>query len=91
MASTELIRLANIITENVQTVEKHLHVKNLQCPSFDVDAPLGIAMLKDFPHIDQARAAAIEASMELSDLLQGPLAMLRPNVRSKGSCRILSC
>lgn len=36
---------------------------------------------KDAPEIEKARIAAIEASMELQDLLTGPIQLLRPIVR----------
>lgn len=81
MASSDIVRLAGLITASTNILDGHLKVHNLPPPSFDVDGPIEFGMLAEHPEIERARTTAIEASMELSDLLQGPIALLRPSVR----------
>ena len=56
-----------------------LQERGLPTPSFDKDGPIDLKI--DPPNIQKARAIAMEASLELNDLLMGPTMLLRPVVR----------
>ena len=79
MASSRITELAAIISTNTAKVEAYLKSQGIPSPSFGINAPqnnLGIP--KEATEIDDARRAALAASIELQDLLQGPTACLRP-------------
>lgn len=78
MAASRIAHLSGLIAVNVAKLEDYLKEKNLPVPSFDVDGPVNMNHSSDAPEIEAARIAAIEASIELSDLLQGPILSLRP-------------
>ena len=80
MASTRIAELAGLIASNTATVDDYLRSHNLPSPSFDVDGPVNLGIPAEAVEIESARVAAVEASMELQDLLQGPNTLLRPNV-----------
>ena len=68
------------ISKNSSKVENYLHSNNLPMPSFLPDGPTNMAISEK--DAEDARVAAISASMELLDLLQGPKSCLRPSVSS---------
>lgn len=75
---SSITELAASIRENVAKVEQYLRANELPLPSFLPDGPVSMVMKPK--HVEDARIAAIGASMELLDLLQGPVACLRPSV-----------
>ena len=75
--TSRITELATLVSANTAKVEDYLRSNNLPFPSFDVDGPVD---LKLSPEIDSARVAAIEASIELQELLQGPVEALKPMV-----------
>ena len=79
MASSRLIQLAEAIINSTKTVDSYLQENNLPTPSFDSDGPVNFGISSD--DVESARINVIEASLELADLLQGPMAFLRPIVR----------
>ena len=81
---SRVVELATQILANANKVDGHLRSNNLPQPSFDVDGPLDLKMKP--AEIEAARLSAIEASMELQDLLLGPTMLLRPVVRSYIRC-----
>lgn len=83
MAASRIAHLSGLIAVNVAKLEDYLKEKNLPVPSFDVDGPVNMNHSSDAPEIEAARIAAIEASIELSDLLQGPILSLRPIVNNQ--------
>ena len=82
MAASRIAQLSGLIAVNVAKLEGYLNENNLPFPSFDVDGPVKINYSSDAPEIEAARTAAVEASIELHDLLQGPILALRPMVSS---------
>ena len=80
-SKTRIAELAAIILDNTAQVDEYLRNKGLPTPSFSVDAPASVPIPLEATEIEAARRRAIEASLELSDLLQGSTALLRPQVR----------
>ena len=75
--------LAKQILAKVNDVDDYLDSNNLAQPSFDVDGPVDFKIKS--AEVEAARIAAIEATMELQDLLLGPTMLLRPIVRATPS------
>lgn len=75
---SKIIQLAQQILSNTEKVSEHLQSHSLPQPSFDINGPLDFDI--KIPSVEAARLSAIEASMELQDLLIGPTMILRPVV-----------
>ena len=93
MLISDIARLARLIVDNTTLLDNHLQAHNIPQPSFHEDGPVGFGSLGEHPEVEEARKKALEACLELSDLLQGPLALLLPtvyiclplhNIRAKG-------
>lgn len=82
MASSRLVQLAEAIIQSTKTVDSYFKEHNLPTPSFDSGGPVDFGISPDAQDVESARVKAIEASWELADLLQGPMASLRPVVRA---------
>jgi hypothetical protein len=78
MESTRITELAAIISTNTAIVNTYLQSNSIPTPSFSPSAPLSLGIPKQATNIDNARRAALSATIELQDLLQGPTACLRP-------------
>ncbi|KAM0797379.1 O-methyltransferase [Usnea florida] len=78
MGTTRIAQLAALISSNTAKVDLYLKSQGLPPPSFDVDAPNDLGIPPQATDIDDARKAALEASIELQDLLQGSTSLLRP-------------
>lgn len=83
MSATQsrIAELAALIAENTAKVDDFLREKGLATPSFDVDAPAHVPIPPEATEIETARRIAMEAATELTDLLSGSTALLRPQVR----------
>ena len=81
-SQTRIAELASIISENTTKLDDYLRAHGLPTPSFDVNAPAHTPIPPEATSVEAARRNAIEASLELSDLLQGSTALLRPQVWS---------
>lgn len=80
MSSTRIAELATSVSTNTAKVDEYLKSHSRPSPSFDVDHPADLGIPPEAIDIDNARKAALEASIELQDLLQGPTSLLRPVV-----------
>lgn len=78
MSSPRISELSQIIARNTAIVEQYHLKHSLALPSFEADGPVN-TMFEDAT-IERARIAAVEASMELTDLLEGPTMQIRPVV-----------
>ena len=76
--ASRILELATQIMENTTTVNDHLKATGHPQPSFEIDGPIDLAL--DSPEAENARMSCIGAAMELQDLMQGPIACLRPAV-----------
>lgn len=81
MAPSRIAELASIIASKTAKVDEYLQSHDRPSPSFDVDCPPDLGIPPDATEIEEARMEAIEASIELQELLQGPASLLRPIVR----------
>ncbi|KAL9095621.1 MAG: hypothetical protein Q9165_002053 [Trypethelium subeluteriae] len=75
-SSSRIVELAELIAEKTRAVNTYLVSGGLPQPSFEIDGPSDLGIKSD--EVEKARMAVIGASMELQDLLQGPVACLRP-------------
>ncbi|MCJ1353124.1 MAG: hypothetical protein MMC33_003109 [Icmadophila ericetorum] len=78
MTSTRIVQLANSIAANTALVDNYFRANDLPTPSFSLGGPVDFGLAKKAPHVESARIAAIEASIELQELLTGPIQLLRP-------------
>jgi hypothetical protein len=77
--STRILVLSQIIAAQTAVVDRHLRDNNLLEPSFAADAPIEpIRELR--PEVEKAKTAVIEATIELRQLLEGPVKALVPEV-----------
>lgn len=77
MQSSRLTDLAKAILANAEEVEEHLKANGHPQPSFDEHSPPELPLP---PGPQQKRQKAVDAAMELQDLLNGPAMQLRPVV-----------
>ncbi|KAL9038992.1 MAG: hypothetical protein Q9214_005058 [Letrouitia sp. 1 TL-2023] len=76
MPPSRIAELASLIQSNTAKVDAHFHDHHLPLPSFDEVGPVDFQIQSQ--EIQDARALAMEASLELYDLLLGPSMCLRP-------------
>ena len=72
--------LALQIAQDSKKVSEYLDSRGLPQPSFSIDCPVNLML--DSSEAEEARLSAISASWELADLLQGPVACLRPAINA---------
>jgi hypothetical protein len=84
MSVTRMAELVALVSTNTSRIDQYLESHGLPSPSFDVDCPRDLGIPTEATEIEDARKAALEASIELQDLLQGPTSLLRPVVCSPG-------
>ena len=75
-----ILELATQILQDTSKVNDYLTSRGLPQPSFDIDGPTNLNL--DSPDANEARMNAIAASIELADLLQGPVGCLRPTLNA---------
>lgn len=78
MSSSRITELAALVQANTAKVDEYLRKHHLPFPSFDEDGPVDFKIESD--EVQNARTIAMEASLELHDLLLGPSMCLRPVV-----------
>lgn len=84
---SHIVHLANVISANTAKVNSYLQTHSFPQPSFAVDAPIELLPSDaNTPDVEEARTKAIEASIELQQLLQGPRSLLTPPVRKAVDC-----
>ena len=76
--ASRILELATQIMNNTTIVNDYLIASDHPQPSFDVDGPTNLALKST--EAEEARMTCIGASIELQDLMQGPIACLRPAV-----------
>ncbi|KAL6715395.1 hypothetical protein ACLMJK_006356 [Lecanora helva] len=76
MSSSRISQLAAQILENTGKVDSYLHDQGLPSPSFDEDGPVDFRIQSK--EVQKAREIALDASLELHNLLLGPALCLRP-------------
>lgn len=79
MPSSRIIELAQLIASQTAIVDSHIHENNLPQPSFDPDGPIE-PIQKSTTEVENARTKAVEATIELRQLLEGSVKLLLPEV-----------
>lgn len=75
---SKIVELAEAILNNTSAIDTYLKENSLPSPSFDIDGPVNFGIRSE--HVEASRIKVIEASIELADLLHGPMNFLRPLV-----------
>lgn len=83
-SSSRIAELASIISINTTKINDYLQTHNLPQPSFDVNGPVQ-PILAGNSELEDARLRAVEASIELQQLLQGADKLLLPEVNENFS------
>ena len=78
MSSSSITELAALVQNNTAKVDRYLREHDLPFPSFDEDGPVDFGL--EAKEVQDARTVAMEASLELHELLLGPSMCLRPVV-----------
>ncbi|KAI0868318.1 hypothetical protein GGS24DRAFT_506898 [Hypoxylon argillaceum] len=75
MSATQsrITQLASIVASSTQKIDEYIAQNSLPYPSFDPDAPADLGLP---PDLEKQRAAVLEATQGLNDLLQGPRELL---------------
>ncbi|KAL6849208.1 hypothetical protein ACO1O0_008738 [Amphichorda felina] len=73
---SKIVELAEAILNNTSAIDTYLKENSLPSPSFDIDGPVNFGIRSE--HVEASRIKVIEASIELADLLHGPMNFLRP-------------
>ncbi|CAG8978096.1 hypothetical protein HYALB_00000768 [Hymenoscyphus albidus] len=81
-STSRILELSTIISTNTQKIDTYLLVNDLPQPSFQEYGPLKVLPDGSPPELEQARIDAVEASIELQQLLQGPDSLLTPTINS---------
>jgi hypothetical protein len=79
MSTSRIIHLAQLISSQTSYIDKHLQSHNLPEPSFDKDGPTE-PIQNETPDIQKAKTDVIEATIELRQLLEGPMKLVLPEV-----------
>jgi hypothetical protein len=77
MATSRIIELAQQIISQTTLIDTHIHENELPQPSFSKDGPSD-SIGKLTPEITKAKNSVIEATIELRQLLEGPVKLLFP-------------
>ena len=80
MSSPTIIELADIISQNTAKVNEYIQCHALPQPSFHINGPIHPVPDTSPQEIKDARTNAIEAAIELQQLLQGVDSLLLPEV-----------
>ncbi|KAI0100071.1 putative O-methyltransferase [Nemania sp. FL0031] len=70
---SRIAELASIVASNTQQIDEYLAKNALPYPSFEPNSPTDLGLP---PNLERLRIAALEATQELNDLLQGPRDLL---------------
>ena len=79
MSTSRIIQLAQLISSQTSLIGQHLQNNNLPEPSFNQDGPTE-PIQNETPDIQKAKTDVIEATIELRQLLEGPMKLVLPEV-----------
>ncbi|KAF2734829.1 putative O-methyltransferase [Polyplosphaeria fusca] len=77
MSTSRILHLAQIIAAQTALVDEHISNSGVAAPSFEADAPIE-PIQKSNAEVERARVSAVEASIELRQLLEGPIKLILP-------------
>ncbi|KAF2805009.1 putative O-methyltransferase [Mytilinidion resinicola] len=78
MSNSRIIQLAQLITSQTSVVDKHIRDTGLVQPSFNED-DFAQSTQPSPPEVERAKKSVIEATIELRQLLEGPMKLLVPD------------
>lgn len=79
MSTSRIIQLAQTISAQTAVLDSHLQNNGLPQPSFDEEGPTE-AFKDGTPDVQQAKSDILEATIELRQLIEGPMSNLLPQV-----------
>lgn len=79
MSTSRIIQLAQRISAQSAVLDSHLQDNGLPQPSFDEDGPTE-AFKDGTPDVQKAKSDVLEATIELRQLIEGPMKSLIPQV-----------
>lgn len=85
MSTSRIIQLAQLIASETHKLDEHLNSKKLPQPSFAVGAPTE-PFSQSSSDKAEARTNVIAATIELRQLLEGPVKQLLPEVGLPSGC-----
>ena len=74
LPQSQIVKLAAIISTNTALYDEYVSSHGLPYPSFEKDAPIQLELPDE---ILQARETVLGASLELHDLMLGPLGLMQ--------------
>jgi hypothetical protein len=77
MSTSRIIQLAQLISSQTAAIDAHLQSNNLPEPSFKKNGPTE-PIQNETADIQKAKTDVIEATIELRQLLEGPMKLLLP-------------
>ncbi|QGA21491.1 hypothetical protein EYB26_009202 [Talaromyces marneffei] len=77
MSTSRITQLAQIICSQASIINQHLQSNHLPEPSFDQDGPT-VPIQNETLSIQKAKTDVIEATIELRQLLEGPMKLVLP-------------
>lgn len=78
MSTSRILELAKAVHANTEKLDAYLNENNLPFPSFEEHGAVDFGIKSQ--EVEGARVAAMEAAIELHDLLLGPAMLTRPVV-----------
>lgn len=82
--SSRIAELAQAIASQTTIIDEHLPRSKLAEPSFEPGAPIE-PVPQTNATIEKARTSVVEATIELRQLLEGPVKLLLPEVCNKST------
>lgn len=79
MSKSRIIQLAQLISSQTSLIDQHLQNNDLPEPSFDQNGPTE-PIQNETLDIQKAKTDVIEATIELRQLLEGPMKLVLPEV-----------
>lgn len=88
MSPSRILQLAQIIVSQTSVIDQHIQHNNLAEPSFKPGSP--VEPIQDTtPKIEEAKNKAVEATIELRQLLEGPMNLLLPEASLLSAIELL--
>jgi hypothetical protein len=79
MSTSRIVQLAQLIASQTEVIDEHIRTKDLAQPSFEAGGPVE-PVQNSTPEVNKAKKDVVEATIELRQLLEGPMKLLLPEV-----------
>lgn len=77
MSKSRIVQLAQLISSGITAIDAHLGDNGLPTPSFNPGSPVEAVTQEDMVRV---KNEVLEATIELRQLLEGPMKLLLPEV-----------